>query len=319
MTATKLLPVAEVHRIGLIGTGSVGASWAALFLAGGYEIVACDPAAGAEARVRDFIGAAWPALRALGIASAAAPPLDRLRFAASPREVAAQVDLVQENAPEEPALKAALLAELDEILPPDKIILSSTGGIPPSLLQASCRHPERVVVGHPFNPPHLIPLVEIVGGKDTAPETIDWALAFFRRLGKHPIVLRREVTGHLANRMQAALLREAIHCLVEGIASAADIDAAVRHGLGARWVLMGSLMTFHLAGGPGGMTHTLDLAADAFEAWWAALGQPHLTPEVRAALIAAGTELQAGRPIEEWIAWRDEKLTGLLAHLQSNG
>jgi 3-hydroxyacyl-CoA dehydrogenase len=302
----------EVKVVALVGAGSVGKSWAALYLAQGYEVVVTDPAPAFEQELRRFVSDAWPALRRLQPAAAAAPPLHLLSIAASPTEAAARADLVHENAPENPPLKIRLIAELDAAMPKECLILSSTGGIGATVLQSQCRFPGRVLVAHPFNPPHIIPLVEIVGGAATDPAAVQWTKAFLRGLGKRPIVLRREVRGHLANRLQAALLREAFHCLVEEVASAQDIDDAVRYGLGLRWALMGGLMTFHLAGGEGGAAHTLDLAGEAFEAWWADLGNLHLTPDVRTRIIAGAAEIAGTRPLAEWIRWRDEHLIGII-------
>src|SRR5450631_2220365 len=173
-----------------------------------------------------------PALVDLGIASAEQPPLHMLRFVSTVAQATRAADLVQENVPEKPDLKAQVLAEIDAAATPDKIILSSTGGMPPSQLQESCAHPERFVVVHPFNPSHLIPLVEVVGGKKTSPDVVRWAMGFARYIGKQPIQLNAEAIGHMTNRLQFALVREAVHCLLEGLASAKDIDAAVRYGLG---------------------------------------------------------------------------------------
>lgn len=302
----------EIRSVAVIGTGSVGASWAALFLAHGMEVVAYDPSEGAEERARAFIADAWPALVELKIASEPKPPLGKLRFVESPAIAARAADLVQENTPEKPELKARVLAEIDGAATPDKIILSSTGGIPPSQLQEACAHPERVVVVHPFNPSHLIPLVEVVGGKKTSPEVVQWALEFSRYVGKQPIQLNVEATGHMTNRLQFALVREAVSCLLEGIASAKDIDAAVRFGLGPRWMLMGSLLTLHLAGGPGGMKGILDHAGKAIEEWWTPMSQPHLTPETKARLVAASDEVADGQGIAAWVAWRDEQLVEVI-------
>ncbi len=304
--------IEQIKTVAMIGAGSVGKSWTALYLARGYAVIATDPSAGFEKVLSDFVVDAWESLRRLHRGASVHPPLDRLSFAGSPAAAARQADLIQENAPEDPDLKRRLMAELDAWTPPECLILSSTGGIGPSLLQANCRHPERILVAHPFNPPHIIPLVEIVGGSATDPQAVEWTKSFMRRLGKRPIVLRREVTGHLANRLQAALLREAFHCLVEEVASAQDIDDAVRYGLGLRWALMGGLMTFHLAGGPGGAKHTLDLAADAYESWWADLGDIHLTPAVRAKIIEGTAALAGDRPIAEWIRWRDAHLVNII-------
>ncbi len=305
-------PFERIETVAMIGAGSVGRSWAALYLACGYRVIATDPSPGFEEGMCGFISAAWDSLRRLHPTAEALAPLSRLTFAASPAQAASEADLVQENAPEDPDLKSRLMAELDAATAPDCLILSSTGGIGPTLLQAHCRHPGRVVVAHPFNPPHIVPLVEIVGGAATDPAAVQWTRSFMLKLGKRPIVLRREVPGHLANRLQAALLREAFHCLVEDVASAQEIDDAVRYGLGLRWALMGGLLTFHLAGGPGGAAHTLELAADAYERWWADLGDIHLTPAVRAKIIAGTAEIAGDRSIGEWIRWRDEQLVDII-------
>jgi carnitine 3-dehydrogenase len=318
MSKESYLPPEEIRTVAVIGTGSVGASWAALFLAHGMKVVAHDPAPGAEARTRDFVSHAWPALKALDIANVDAPLLGNLRFVETLEEAALSADLVQENVPEKPELKAKVLAELDKYSTADKVIISSTGGIPPSKLQEVCKHPERVVVVHPFNPSHLVPLVEVVGGEKTSTEVIQWAMDFARYMGKQPIQLNAEANGHMTNRLQFALVREAVHCLVEGIASAQDIDKAVRYGLGPRWTLMGSLLTLHLAGGPGGMKGILDHAGKAIEEWWTPRGQPHLTPEVRQLLAVAGDEVSAAQPIAEWVRWRDQQLVEVIK-LQTTG
>jgi len=318
MTNPTYLRPQDIRSVAVIGAGSVGASWATLFLAHGIEVIAHDPAPNVVARVRAFIENAWPSLRSLGIASTESAPLDKLRFASSATEAAAQADLVQENVLEKLELKAQVLSEVDAAASPNKIIISSTGGIPPTALQASCRHPERFVVVHPFNPSHLMPLVEVVAGKRTAPEVVQWAMEFSRRVGKQPIQLNAEAPGHMTNRLQAALLREAVYCLVEGIASARDIDAALRYGLAPRWTLMGSLLTLHLAGGPGGMAGILDHAGAAMEEWWTPLGQPKLTPEVKAKVVAAADEVAHGWPISEWVRWRDENLVRVLKTQQQS-
>lgn len=311
------LAAREIQSVAVIGMGSVGASWAALFLAHGMRVMAHDSSSDAERRAQAFITDAWPALIKLGISRVNTPPFDRLRFVKTATEAALAADLVQENVPENPALKAVVLAELDAAATPDKIIISSTGGIPPSQLQAHCTHPERFVVIHPFNPTHLIPLVEIVGGRYTSAEVVNWAMAFARHLGKQPIQLQAEASGHMTNRLQFALLREAIYCLLEGIASARDIDAAVRYGLAPRWALMGSIQTLHLAGGPGGMQGILNHAGKAIEEWWTPRGQPTFTPEVITKLVAASEEISAGHPVAAWTAWRDEHLVEVLK-LQSS-
>jgi carnitine 3-dehydrogenase len=318
MPTETYLPPGEIRSVAVIGTGAVGASWAALFLARGMSVVAYDPAPNAEARAGELVSAAWPSLKQLGVAHQEEPPLKRLRFVACAGEAARAADLVQENTPEKPELKARVMAELDEAATADKIIVSSTGGIPPTALQARLKHPERVVVMHPFNPSHLVPLVEVVGGKQTAEAVISWTVDFARFIGKQPIRLNVEASGHMTNRLQFALVREAVACLIDGIASAKDIDAAVRYGLGPRWTLMGSLLTLHLAGGAGGMKGILDHAGKAIEEWWTPRSMPDLTPEVKALLVAAGAEVSGGQAIKAWEAWRDQNLVEVI-RLQQSG
>ena len=301
----------RVRHVAVIGTGTIGASWAAYFLSRGLRVTASDPAPQAEARLRHFIDAAWPVLRELG-AKTASPPHEALVFHADPETAVVAVDFVQENAPERQPVKQALLARIDAILPPDIIIASSSSGLLISKLQAGCRHPERCVIGHPFNPPHLIPLVEVVGGERTAPAAIEGALAFYKAIGKRPIHIRREVAGHVANRLQAALWREAVHLVAAGVASVADVDTAISEGPGLRWALMGPHLTFHLAGGTGGMTHFLDQLGPPLESWWDDLGNPRLTSEIGQTLTAGVMAEAEGRDIAVLTAERDRFLVDLL-------
>ncbi len=302
----------EPKRIGLVGTGSVGSGWAAIYLARGYEVIACDPASDAETRVRAFVADTWDALRRIGFATEERMPAQKLRFVTDAAAVAASSDFVQENAPENLALKQQVYAQIEDNAPPTLVIGSSTGGIPPTQLQAKMRHPERLIVCHPFNPPHLVPLIEIIGGEKTAPEVVDWALRFFTALGKKPIRIDKEVTAFLTNRLQFALLREAVHCVSEGIASPQAIEDAMRYGLGPRWAVMGALTTFTLAGGEGGMPHVLTIAPE-LQKWIDACGTPQLTdPAVQEKLIAAAEDITRGRPLPDWIAWRNARLVELL-------
>ena len=309
-----LLSLDQIKVVGLAGTGSVGAAWAALLLAAGYDVVACDADAAAADRLSDAVRAAWPVLCALQDGLAEEPPLQRLRIVSTLEELAGASDLVQENVAEALDVKREVLSRIDAVLPPDRLILSSSGGVPPSTLQSYCEHPERVLLGHPFHPAYVIPLVEVVGGQRTSPQAIDLALAFYKKLGKHPIRLRKEMVGHLTNRLQFAILREAIHCLNEGVAGADDIDAAVRWGLGLRWALMGPLMTFNLAGGSGGVEQIVGRFRDDVHTWWDALGDPRLTPEVSARLFSGVEELRHGRSNDEWARWRDQELIELLKY-----
>ncbi len=307
-----MFPLEHPKHIGLIGTGSVGCGWAAIYIARGYDVLASDPSPDAEKRARAFITESWDALRRLGLATAERAPLDKLVFRSSASEVAKAADLVHENAPENVPLKQAVYEEIEANASPEMVIASSTGGIPATQLQAKMRNPERLVVVHPFNPPHLVPLVEIVGGEKTAAEVVDWALRFFRALGKQPIRVDKEVTAFLTNRLQFALLREAAYCVEQGIASPQAIEDAMRYGLGPRWAVMGALTTLTLAGGPGGMRHTLSIAPE-LQKWMDALGSPKLTsPQVQEALVKAGDAITAGKPISEWIAWRNDKLVDVV-------
>lgn len=296
----------------IIGAGSVGAGWASLYLARGLDVVAYDPSPGAELRAIKFIEDAWDALLELGLAQSHKPPFNRIRFVGGAAEAIASCDVIQESAPERLDLKNRLLAELDGLAEPHKIIMSSTGGIPASQLQAACVHQNRVVVVHPFNPSHLIPLVEVIGGRNTEEAVIEWAMGFARHIGKRPIRLTAEASGHMTNRLQFALVREAVSCLLEGVASASDIDQAVRFGLAPRWALMGSLLTLHLAGGDAGMRGILDHAGEAIEQWWTPRTSPQLTPAVRDRLVAAAREVAVGRDVSEWIEWRDSALVDVL-------
>jgi 3-hydroxyacyl-CoA dehydrogenase len=306
------VPSQTIERVAVIGAGTIGASWATLFLARGLQVAIYDPAPDIESRVRDFVARAWPTMARLGLAEGADP--DRLTFHADPAEAVQGMPFVQENGPEDLAAKQALFARLESGLDADAIVASSTSGLLPSDLQTGRVGPERYLVAHPFNPPHLIPLVELVGGRATAPAVLERAAAFYRSVGKRPITIRREVPGHVANRMQVALYREAIHLALEGVASIADIDAAIAYGPGLRWALIGPHMLHHLAGGEGGLRHLLEHIGPGIETWWNDLGRPDLTPEVIDRLVEL---LEAGetRPIREIAAERDALLIALLQSL----
>ena len=298
-------------RVSVVGAGTIGASWAAIFLARGYEVAATDPAAQSEAFARRFIDNAWPTLEKLGLVTKGASA----KAFSFHRDVAAAVkgaEFVQESGPEREDLKVELLAAIDAALPSDKVIASSSSGLLISRVTAKCRHPERCVIGHPFNPPHLIPLVEVVGGAKTSPAAIAAAMEFYRALGKHPIHIKKEMKAHVANRLQAALWREAIHLVAEGVVSVADVDAAIAYGPGLRWALMGPHLTFHLAGGEGGMTHFMDHLAAANQEWMDDLGNPKLTPDVQKTIIDGVAQEAGSRSIADLQRWRDRKLIDIL-------
>lgn len=310
--SSNLLPLDEIRVIGLAGAGSVGAGWAALILAAGYEVLYYDPDPGAGMRLHAAVKSAWPVLQALTPGLANEPPLSRIHSVDSLEALARSSDLIQENVAEAPEIKGPVIARLDAELPADRLILSSSGGVPPTQLQGFCRNPERLLLGHPFHPAYVIPLVEVVAGTQTRPDAVDLAVEFYTRIGKRPIRLQREMIGHLANRLQFAILREAVHCLDQGVASAEDIDAAVRWGLGLRWMLLGPLMTFNLAGGAGGIEQLMARFRDDVQGWWDALGSPRLTTEVCEKLFLGVQHLRSGVPNEEWERWRDAELVELL-------
>ena len=300
-----------IRRIAIIGTGVIGASWTALFLAKGLQVVATDPAPNAEAALKKFVQNAWPALTRLGLSPGASQ--SNLAFTADLAQAIAGVDLVQENGPERIEFKQKLYGQLDELLAPDVIIASSSSGLTMSDIQkGAASHPERCVIGHPFNPPHLIPLVEIVGGAKTSEATKRRAEEFYASIGQRPVRLNKEMPGHVANRLQAALAREVYYLVAEGVMSAADVDTALSWGPGLRWGLMGNMMLNHLGGGPGGIEHFFQQFAGPMSAWWKTLGSPVLTPEVQKTLIDSVHAEVGSRTIEELEAERDEILLSLL-------
>ena len=303
--------IKPIRRVAIIGTGVIGASWSALFLAKGLEVVATDVAPNAEAALKRFIESAWPVLKRLGLATGASQ--SKLSFTADLATAVKGADLVQENGPERIEFKKKLYGQLDELLPAEVIIASSSSGLTMSEIQLGARsHPERCVIGHPFNPPHLVPLVEIVGGAKTSEETIQRVAEFYTALGKRTVRLHKEVPGHVANRLQSALSREVYYLVAEGVVTAADADTALSWGPGLRWGIMGSLLLNHLGGGRGGIEHFFEQFAAPMTAWWKVLGQPVLTPEVQKQLIDSVRAEVGSRSVDELAAERDEMLLQLI-------
>src|SRR5277367_2395626 len=300
-----------IRRIAIIGTGVIGASWTSLYLAKGLEVTATDVAPNAEAALKRFVEAAWPALKRLGLAPGASQ--SNLKFTAALAEAVKGADLVQENGPERIDFKKKLYGQLDGLLPPDVIIASSSSGLSMSEIQlGATSHPERCVIAHPFNPPHLIPLVEIVGGAKTSEATIRRAAEFYTSIGQRTVRLNKEMPGHVANRLQAALAREVYYLVADGVVSAADVDTALCWGPGLRWGVMGNMMLNHLGGGPGGIEHFFQQFTGPMAAWWKTLGSPVLTPEVQKKLIDSVHAEAGSRSIDELAAERDEVLLGLI-------
>jgi carnitine 3-dehydrogenase len=303
---------APITRVAIVGAGVIGASWATTFLARGMDVVASDPAPGAEEALRKTVDAQWPAMQQIGLSAAAS--VERFRFVASPEDAVADAGFVQENGPERLDIKRDLFRRLDEAAPPDALLATSSSTITISEFQDACtRHPERVVLGHPFNPPHLIPLVEVGGGKQTALDAIERTLNFYRAMGKHPIHLRREIMGHVANRLQAALWQEAFNLVRAGVASVADVDAAIAHGPGLRWSLLGPFMNLHLSGGAGGMGALFGKPLwRATESMWRDLGSVTVDADLGALVVAGVSDEVGDGDLTEVIRQRDEVLVKLL-------
>ena len=299
-----------VTRVAIIGAGTIGASWAAHFLARGMDVQVWDPAPGGASRAAQCVADAWPALQRLGLVAGADQA--RLQYCEDVQSALDRVQFVQESAPENMPVKLALYDSIDAALPEDAVLASSTSGLLLSELQAGRSGRARYVLGHPFNPPHLIPLVEVLGGSETATQAVDWAIDFYNAHGKTAIRLNKEVPGHLVNRLQAAVWREAIDAVVSGVASVEDVDKAIAYGPGLRWALMGPHQIFHLAGGPGGMANFLEHFGPNIEDWWRDMRDVTLTPEVKAAIIDGIEAESAGRSVESLAAERDTRLVDLL-------
>jgi len=235
-----------------------------------------------------------------------------LRFTTNMKEALSAADFVQENGPERPDFKMKLYAEMDEVVPVGSLLASSSSGITPTVIQSQCKHPERVVIGHPFNPPHIIPLVEVVGGNKTSPDAIQQAIRFYASIGKRPIHLKKELPGHVANRFQAALYREMLNVIEQGVLSVEDADAAVCFGPGLRWGVMGQSLQWHLGGGAGGIKHFMDHLMPPLEGMMKALGNPNITPELKQKIINGVMQEAAGRPVDELAEEENRVLIGLL-------
>src|SRR3954469_6535161 len=300
-----------IRRIAIVGTGVIGASWAAEYLARGFDVIATDPAPNAEANLRKYIDEAWKDLTNIGLSKGASR--DRLTFTTDMKEALAKADFIQENGPERPDFKMKLFADMDDAAPIDSIIASSSSGITPSVMQTKSIHPERILIGHPFNPPHIIPLVEVVGGTKTSPEAIQQAIAFSASIGKKPVYLKKELVGHVGNRLQAALYREIMSLIQQDVLSVEDADVAVSYGPGLRWGVMGPSLQWHLGGGAGGIKHFMDHLMDPLVGMIRTLGTPDVTPELKQK-ISEGVLREAGnRSVNELAEDENRQLLGLLS------
>jgi carnitine 3-dehydrogenase len=296
------------ERVAALGGGLIGRSWVALFLAAGRDVAVFDPDPAAGGRIRAGVEQAWPVLRRLGLTTYDAPQ-GELVVCRDARTAVDGAAFVQESVPERIPLKHALYAEVEDALAPDAVLATSASGLTLSELQGGWRDPARFVLGHPFNPPHLIPLVEVMGNARTAPGVVERARAFYESVGKVTIEVRREVPGHVANRLQAALWREAIHLVNEGVASVEDVDTAVSSGPGLRWATLGPTQLFHL-GADDGLAQFCEHYADSFNRWWDDLGTPHLDDATRNRLVDGLSGVPAH---DELAARRDEMLAAVVA------
>ena len=300
----------RVRHVATIGAGPIGAGWAGHFLARGFDVTAYIHAQDEELAFRKILDTAWISLEALGLKPGASQ--DRLRLTADLGEAVGAANFVQESAPERLELKQALYAELGRLVPPDVVIASSTSGLTMTDIQAHCLTPERTLVGHPFNPPYLLPLVEIVGGEKTSPDAVHWARDFYGFAGKAPLVLKKEIPGFIATRLQEALWREALHMVANGEATPADIDTALINGPAPRMAFQGQCMAFHVACGEGGMATNLDQFGPALELPWTRLKAPELTRELRDHMVDGCAEMAAGRGFEDMAAERDRAIVAIL-------
>jgi 3-hydroxyacyl-CoA dehydrogenase len=301
----------KIRHVAALGAGLIGRSWTALFLAAGRSVAVFDPDPGAEARVHETVEATWPVLQRLGLTTTSAPAGD-LVVCDDPRAAVDGAQFVQESVPERIGLKHDLYGVIEPALAPNAIVASSASGLTLTELQRGWTDPSRLVLGHPFNPPHLIPLVEVMGNDRTADGVVATVRGFYESVGKVTIEVRREVPGHVANRLQAALWREAIHLVNEGVATVGDIDTAVSSGPGLRWAVMGPTLLFHLGGDDGGLATFCERYADSFNRWWDDLGDPRLD-EATARRLVDGVAAETGHSNHDLVADRDTRLTAVIA------
>ena len=307
-----------IHTVAAIGAGVIGNGWVATFLGSGRAVRLHDPMPGAEGRCRGHVASAWGQMVELGLARADDDWGGRLSFHDSLAEAIAGADFVQESTPERQDFKRGLFTEIDRIAPPDVLVASSTSSLPISELQADLPGAERFVLGHPFNPVHLIPLVEVGGGDLTDVAAVDAAFDFYTALGKQPIRLHREIFGHIGNRLTAAMFREAVRLVAEGYATVEDIDRAMKHSFALKWAIQGQFTTFHTSGGPGGLADFLPKYAPGIIRRWSTMEDPPLADEgLQAMLVEQMAEAAAGRTVAEIAAWQDDKLMELLKLLRS--
>ncbi|WP_144964043.1 L-carnitine dehydrogenase [Pseudomonas sp. DE0010] len=303
--------ITDIKTFAALGSGVIGSGWVARALAHGLDVIAWDPAPGAEQALRKRIANAWPALEKQGLAPGASQA--RLTFVDTIEACVGEADFIQESAPERLDLKLDLHARISAAAKPDAIIASSTSGLLPSEFYASAVHPERCVVGHPFNPVYLLPLVEIVGGKQTASQAIEAASTVYTALGMRPLHVRKEVPGFIADRLLEALWREALHLVNDGVATTGEIDDAIRFGAGLRWSFMGTFLTYTLAGGDAGMRHFMSQFGPALKLPWTYLPAPELTDKLIDDVVEGTSQQLGDRSIAALERYRDDTLLAVLA------
>lgn len=311
--------MSEFKQTAVLGAGVIGASWTALFLASGRDVAVYDNAPMVEKVVRDYVARAWPILENLGLVKGGSP--DRVRFCRSAAEAVDGASFVQENVPERIEIKHALYRDIESSLGAGVVVATSASGLTLSEMQEGWKDPGRFVLGHPFNPPHLIPLVEVMGNERTADGVVEDAERFYEAVGKVTIRVNREVPGHVANRLQAAVWREAIHLVKSGVASVEDVDKAMWAGPGLRWAAMGPTMLFHLGAGEGGLAAFCERYTDSFNRWWDDLGVLHLDPAIAQTLVAGVTEEANGQSPADLSARRDALIASIqkaMAPLRAN-
>jgi 3-hydroxyacyl-CoA dehydrogenase len=300
-----------VRRVAVVGSGLIGSGWVVAFLASGREVAVYDPSPEAPDKIRAHIAASWPAMVELRLADRGDP--DAVSFHRQLADAVRGADYIQENTPEQPELKTALFTELGDLAAADVIIASSTSNMPVTALQADCAYPERCVLGHPFNPAHLMPLVEVGGGERTAPEAIDAAMALYQAIGKQPIRLEREVLGHIANRLTAAMFREAVSLVAEGLATVGDVDKAIRYGPALKWAIQGQFTTFHTSGGENGFANFLRHFSPGMMRRWESMKTPDLAdPALQARLVKQVDEAHPGQSVHDIAQHQDAMLLALL-------
>ena len=306
----------EVTKVGVIGTGVIGGAWALHYLRMGMEVVAYDPGPNSEAKLLTMVDNIWPTIEKLGLREGASK--QNLRFVDSLEALASQVEVIQESTPERMDAKRSLFADLDRIVPAEVVIISSTSGFAMTDMAVGLEaQPDRFVVGHPFNPPYLVPFCEVCGGERTSQEVVDWTAAFYEATEKQVAKMDKELPGFIGNRLQEALWREALHMVANKECSVEDIDKAIAYGPGLRWAIMGHCLTFHLGGGQGGMGHLLDHFEDSLEEPWTRLKAPKLTQELKDDMVAGCLTQANGASIDELVQERDDCLIRIMQTLDA--